>query len=383
MIPEYALTAENVRQATLHSLQEHLTLETEGYSCTTEMTLNVLLKAAVDNSSLDAACAELVLVASGNRLREQLNDALSVVDLRQQESEMNAALASVIPPDLKRSGLEIAIDWHDEPFYGKTAELRTYTCRGKAKQGTTRFFRVASAYLIWRDVRLTLVMTYVLPEHSTLEIVQRLLQRLKILGFCQMTLFLDKGFCCGEVIRYLQTQQQPAVLACTIRGTTGGSRALCTGRQSYRTTYTFIDGTVVDVALLATLPPGRDGRRRRKWLMFVIIDLDWPPHTIKSRYRRRFGIECSYRQGRRVRIITNSMNPALRFFVLAFAMFLVNIWIALRWAFARQPGPGPRRVDPALFRFHRYIHFLMRAIEHVYGVIMSISTRQSPQFVIY
>ncbi len=383
MIPEYALTAENVRQATLHILKEHLSLETEGYSCTTEMTLNVLLKAAVDNSSLDAACAELEQVASSNALREQLNDALSVVDLRQHECELNTALASAIPPDLSRSRLEIAIDWHDEPFYGKTPELRTYACRSKAKQGTTRFFRIASAYLIWRDVRLTLVMTYVLPEHSPLDIVQHLLQRLKILGFCQMTLFLDKGFCCGEVIRYLQAQQQPAVFACTIRGKTGGSRALCIGRKSYRTTYTFTDGTVADVALLATLPPGRDGRRRRKWLMFVVIGLDWSPHTIKSRYRRRFGIECSYRQGRRVRIITNSMNPALRFFVLGFAMFLVNIWIALRWAFARQPGPGPRRVDPARFRFHRFVHFLMRAIEHAYGVIMAISTHHSPQFVIY
>ena len=105
--------------------------------------------------------------------------------------------------------------------------------------------------------------------------------------------------------------------------------------------------------------------------------------TIKARYRRRFGIECAYRQGRRVRLITNSMNPALRFWGMAFTMILVNIWVALRWTFARQPGPGPRRVDPARFRFHRYIHFLMRAIEHAYGVIMSIPTGQSPQTVIY
>ena len=383
MILEYELTAEDVRQAVLKTLRTNLSLETEGYRCDTEMTLNVLLKAAADNSSLEAACAELEQVAASNTLREQLNNALDVADLRQHECELNAALASAIPAHLARSGLEIAIDWHDEPFYGKTPELRTYVCRGKAKQGTTRFFRIASAYLIWREVRLTLALTYVLPEHSTLEVVQRLLQRLGHLGFCHTTLFLDKGFCCGEVIRYLQAQRQPAILACAIRGKQGGSRALCKGRKSYRTTYTFTDGTVADVALVLTLPPGRDGRRRRKWLMYVVLGLDWPPQKIKTRYRRRFGIECSYRQGRQVRIITNSMNPALRFFFLGLALVLVNVWITLRWTFARQPGRGPRRVDPDRFRFHRFIHFLMRAVEHAYGVIMSIPTHSSPQFVIY
>lgn len=383
MILEYELTAEDVRQAVLSTLREHLSLETEGYSCTTEMTLNVLLKAAVDHSSLEAACGELEQVASSNRLREQLHQALDVADLRQQESELNAALASAIPDHLTRSGLEIAIDWHDEPFYGKTPELRTYVCRSQAKQGTTRFFRIATAYLMWRDVRLTLALTYVLPEHSILDVVQRLMQRLNSLGFRRTILFLDKGFCCGEVIRYLQAQHQPALLACAIRGKTGGTRALCKGRKSYRTTYTFTDGTVADVAMVATLPRGRDGRRRRKWLMFVLVALDWSPRTCKSRYRHRFGIECSYRQGRQVRIITTSMNPALRFFCLGLTLVLVNVWVSLRWTFARQLGRGPRRVDPERFRFHRFVHFLMRAIEHAFGVIMSIPTHRSPQFVIY
>ena len=153
MILEHELTAEDVRQAVLKTLSEHLSLKTEGYCCTTEMMLNVLLKAAVDNSSLEGACAELEQVAASNTLREQLNKALDVADVRQHESELNAALASAIPAHLSRRELDIAIDWHDEPFYGQTPELRTYVCRGPAKQGTTRFFRIATAYLMWREVR--------------------------------------------------------------------------------------------------------------------------------------------------------------------------------------------------------------------------------------
>ena len=65
---------------------------------------------------------------------------------------------------MPRGGLEVALDTQDEPFYGKTPALRAYTCKTRAKAGTSRFFRIASAYVIWREVRLTLALTYVLPE---------------------------------------------------------------------------------------------------------------------------------------------------------------------------------------------------------------------------
>jgi putative transposase len=383
MIANYELRAEDVRQAVMKTLSEHLTMKTEGYRCDTAMTWNVLLKAAADHSSIEAACGELEQVADSNTIREQLNAALDVVDLRQHEAELNAALASAIPASIARGGLEIAIDFHDEPFYGQTPQLRTYVCRSQAKDGTTRFFRIASAYVIWRGLRLTLALTYVLPEHTTLDVLRRLQHRLDQLSFHTRILYLDKGFCSGEIIRYLQARRQPAVIACPIRGTTGGTKALCRGRKSYRTTYTFTDGTVAEVALVATLPPGADGQRRRKWLLFVVIELDWSPKKIMQRYRRRFGIECSYRQGRRVRILTTSINPALRFFLLGLALVLVNIWVRLRWTFARQPGPGPRRIATDHLRFHRFVHLLMRAVEAAYGVIMAIPTHVSPQSVIY
>ncbi len=116
---------------------------------------------------------------------------------------MNAALAAGIPAELPREGMDVASDFHDEPFYGETEEARTYTCRGPAKKGTTRFMRIASASVIWRGVRLTLALSYVLPEYSTLQVLQRLLSRLLQLGIRPGVLYLDKGFCHGEVIRYL------------------------------------------------------------------------------------------------------------------------------------------------------------------------------------
>ncbi|MBC8509858.1 MAG: hypothetical protein ISR58_14115 [Anaerolineales bacterium] len=222
-----------------------------------------------------------------------------------------------------------------------------------------------------------------MPEDTTLDVLKSLLFRLKCLHLCLGVLYLDKGFCSTAIIRYLTDQHQPAVLACPIRGKNGGTRALCKGRKSYRTTYAFTDGTSAELVLKATLVPGKDGKLRRKWLAFVVIHLDWTPKKVYKCYRRRFGIECSYRMMRQVRAITTSKNPALRFFLLGFGLLLINIWIRLRWLFARKPGPGPKRVDPVSFRFKRFAYFLRRAIEYLYGVVMSIPTNLSPEIVIY
>jgi hypothetical protein len=98
----------------------------------------------------------------------------------------------------------------------KSPQLQAYTCKTRAKAGTTRFFRIASAYVIWRELRRTLALTYVLPQDRLPEVVERLLLRLGQVGLYATVLYLDKGFCCGEIMGYLQRTQQAAVLACPI-----------------------------------------------------------------------------------------------------------------------------------------------------------------------
>ncbi len=243
MIHPYELKANDVHAYTLEALQEHLNIKADGYICKTEMILNVLIKASAENSSLEAVCADLEEIADSNTIREYLNEALPIQELREQENQVNKALAGCTPCDLVRTDIEIAIDFHDEPFYGKQVETRQVTCAGQAKKGTTHFVRIATAYIIWRQVRLTLAVRYVLPEDETLEILKFLLKRLKTLGFQAKVLYMDKGFASTGIIQYLTAQQQPAIIACPIRGKKGGTRALCHGRSSYSTKYTFTDGT--------------------------------------------------------------------------------------------------------------------------------------------
>src|SRR5512135_2398000 len=177
IIAKDRLNAEDVRELTERLLREQLSLQVEGYKITTSMVLNVLLKAAVEKRSIEAVCDDLTDVVDSNTLREAINRALTVEDLRQHEAEFNAALADCVPAEMPRRGLEMVIDLHDEPYYGKSADLKAYTCRGEAHDGTTYFWRIASLYVIWRQVRITLALTYVLPKESVLSVVQRLLTR--------------------------------------------------------------------------------------------------------------------------------------------------------------------------------------------------------------
>ena len=158
---------------------------------------------------------------------------------------------------------------------------------------------------------------------------------------------------------------------------------MCRGRSSYTTAYTFTDSTQVTLAMKASLVPDKTGKLRRKWLSFIVILLDWSPEKIYQEYRRRFGVECSYRLLRRVRATTTSRNPALRFFLLSIGLILTNAWVLLRWEFARLLSRGPRRVDDTRFRLHRFRKLLIRSIENLYGTVSAIPTHQSPQSVIY
>ena len=69
MIPEYKLKAKDIRHKMLETMLEHLTLEANGYQCTTEMVMDVVMKASAEQSSIEAACADLEEVADSNTIR--------------------------------------------------------------------------------------------------------------------------------------------------------------------------------------------------------------------------------------------------------------------------------------------------------------------------
>jgi putative transposase len=384
--PELKLTDHDVRNRAVARLREHLPLSVSGYDCTTDMVLDVLIKAAVTRKTVEAVCNDLQNVSDSNTIRAYLNEQIKADDLADLERRVNIALVEGIPARVWSRAREVAFDLHDEPFYGHSPELLAYACRGEARDGTTRFYRVATAYVIVKHLRVILAVLFVRPEDELPEILASLIRRVRILGIPITRLMLDKGFCSIPVFWHIEASGWPAILACPIRGKAGGTKALCQGRASYRTQHTFrsarygeFTAEVVVVRTLTTHQRSKRGQRHLQWLIYVVFRCDdLSPRQVRRLYRRRFGIETSYRCMGQVRAWTTSRNPALRFLLIALGFILVNLWLELRWYFAQIPRRGGRTIDEGRFELQRMANFLSRAIEALYGVISFIQADVKP-----
>jgi len=373
------LTDKDVLKQAQQRLQQNLKLKAEGYLCTTEQLIHVLLGVAATRGTLESVCAELEQSVCAATIRGYVNQQLRVEELPQLEQSLNQALTQQLPPQVVTGQPDIAIDYHDQPYYGRTEQATGLWVRAEAKDGTTRVYRVATAYVILNGLRLTLAIKFVGSADNHLSVLKALLNRLKALALKARRLYLDRGFASGPVIRFLQQIQQPAIIACPIRGKRGGVRALCRGRKSYLTTHTFstptLGRTTATVAICRKFIRARRSPRRKKtaqWLVFILIHLQSRAQSILNTYRRRFGIETSYRCSRQLRGWTTSRNAAYRFVLIALSFLLVNVWLQLRWCWARKPRRGRRLLVAASFRLRRLAQFMAQALEALYGRVSHI-----------
>ena len=380
------LTDEKVLTETQTMLSEQLELEADGYKCSSEDLYRVLLGVAANQGTIEAICADLVGTPDAQTIREYINEQICVEELAQLEEQLNKALVQKIPPRVWRRPQDIAMDFHDRPYYGKASQEEGLWVRGRAKDGTTRFYRIATAYIILNGLRFTLGIRFVLPEDTTVGVLEKLLKRVKGLGIQVHRLLLDRGFAGIEVQYHLEQQQIPALIACPIRGKKRGTRALCRGRKGYRAEYVFKNAQtklsrtadLVICRVFTTAKRTKRLKRRATWWIFILIHLDLSPRQVRRLYRRRFGIETSYRCAAQVRGWTTSPNAAYRFLLMALGVFLLNVWMILRWQFTQLPRRGGRKLDTRQFQLSRFAKFIIRALERHYGFVRSITAVALP-----
>ncbi len=355
---------------------------TNGYRCDRQIVSDMVVKASVAGASIEGTCNALEGAPTGMTVRSYLNDELSITKLQEIECEMQTMLKIDLPKRLWKGSLDLAMDLHDEPFYGKDPTLCAYACRGEADKGTTWFYRVATVYVIHRQTPYTLGIVFVLPEYSIEDLLKALLHQIQALNLRIRGLYLDKGFCVQPVIEFLKGKPYEVIIACPIRGRTGGTHALCKGRKSYFTEYTFYAGKpkayTVPLAVVRTYEQ-KQGKRHAVWLIYVTLNcVTKNPQTIRARYRSRFGIESSYRCMRQTHAMTTSRNPALRFFLLALAFLILNLWSLLRWRFCQIPRRGGRSIDQKAYELQRHCQFIDQVINEKYGLLSSILAQVAP-----
>jgi hypothetical protein len=163
-------------------LQEHLSLKTEGYKCSTEDLLSIPPGVAVSCNTIESICSDLVDMPDADTVRQCLNEPLMVEEWPELECCVNAVLAVEIPSRVWRRARHIAIDFHDRPYHSKALQEEGLRVRGGDKDGTTRFYCVATAYVILNRLHITLAIHFVLPGADTVTVVDILLRRVRDLG---------------------------------------------------------------------------------------------------------------------------------------------------------------------------------------------------------
>jgi hypothetical protein len=339
-----ALNASAVHELVSEVLQENLPLEMAGRAYNAQAIWDVLIAAAVERLTIEGASAVLDQAPSPNTVRNVLRGLFPEEAIDSLEARLNDLVVARLPVKLVGDYLPCAVDWTEIAYHGQHEEEDEGIRRGKAKSGTTHFHCYATLYTVKRHKRYTLALTLVRRSDTSLSVLQRLLARVKALGVHLQRLYLDRGFDNNGVVAFLEDQPFAAIIPLTIRGNQGGSRALLKGRRSSETTYTRASQTYGEqtftVFIVCKYSAGRYKRHGLERFAYILTGpILLSPAQIYDEYRHRFAIESSYRLMNQVRARTTSTSVAVRFFFVALAFLLLNLW-ALVKAAIRLPEPN-------------------------------------------
>ena len=235
------LTDQATLNSTISVLKRYFQLSAQGYCCETADLYRILVTAAANKTTIEAACKKLEGPDS-NTVRGYLKDQLTPDQIADLQQRCNRALYSQWPHWLWDHPLDVAIDLHDEPYYGKPEDddPDSYVCRGQKRDGTTRFYSCATLCAIRGSVQVQLAVVFVRSTDTLVDLLKTLVKYVRSRGLQIGCLYADKEFATIPVMRHLQTQTRLSVIiAVPKKGEEGGVKALCKGPVSYRTTHTF------------------------------------------------------------------------------------------------------------------------------------------------
>ena len=353
---------------TLQSLLQAKLLKDHGWLCTATVVLGIVLRAAARSISVSAACRDLAKAPSDEAVLTALEDGLPKT-LPVLERRLNDALVGRLPRRMRRRAWEVAIDWHLQPYYGQPEKSRNELYYGKPRQGTKHFHAYASVCIVEYGRRYTLAVTWVQRHHSMVAVLRRLIARVREMGLKIKLVLLDRAFFNVSVVEFLQTENLPFLMPVVLRGRRPKKGRKPTGlRWIKRQPAGWYPHTMknkkqeVKVSICVGYRRHRNRKDRkqvRQKLLFAAWRVRGSPTEIRERYRRRFGIETSYRQMRQARIYTCTRSPRLRLFFLVVALTLRNIWVWIHQTRLAE-GTGNRlRLHLELLRFKRMLDWIV------------------------
>ena len=366
-----AVTDVQTLKEVISCLEKNTPIKTQG-NCGQKTIFEILVKAASEKDSIENICKSIENAPSANNVRYHLEKYKSIDTL---EIDLNKTLQSKVPEKIKNCKQKIAIDLNLIPYYGKPSEAeKPYIYRSQAKDGTCSFYAYATVYLLKKNKRFTLALLSVRRDETLVAIVTKLLSLTDLDIKC---LYLDRGFCCTPVIRWLTALDIAFVMPMMFRGRKNSkSQKILSANRSYKTTYQTSSqkyGSIIfSLWVVCSYANGRHKRRGIERYVFVVYGVKTKLRSIHNHYRKRFGIEASYRMKNICLIKTTTKNPAIRLLFIAIAFLLVNLWAYILWDRVSSRQKGGRIVYAKLFPLKRMLAFLRSALEKIYPLIQEV-----------
>jgi hypothetical protein len=367
----HTITASEVHQWALEWLLQAKLLKDHGWRCTAQVTWCVLLRAAARMASVCAVCRDLADAPSDQAVFDALHDGLPKT-LGVLEHRLNQALTGQLPRRLRRRAWRVAIDWHLVPYYGQPKQSRNELYYGKPQQGTTKFHAYASACIVDHGQRYTVALSWVRRHESKVLVLQRLLGRMREIGLQTKYLMLDRAFFNVPVISFLQTQRLPFLMPVMLRGRRPKKRCPRRGLHWIKAQPVgWYRHTLKNKQQEVTVPVGvtyrthrnrKDGKHVQQKLMFTASRVKGTPLKIREWYRKRFGIESSYRQLRQARIYTCTRCPRLRLVFIAVALILRNLWVWIHATKLAKPAGNTLTLHLDRLRFKRLLDWVAYSV---------------------
>jgi putative transposase len=347
---------------------------------------DLVLRASAEQSSVTHARSRCRRGTSARHARRLL----ALLDLGRTQRALTRALREVSSPHVPRRPVDVAIDFHDVPYYGQPIDpKRPQFVKTQEARGTHRAYHYATLDLLLPHFRLTVSARFLTERGHRDRAVFRALADARRCGVEVRRLYLDREFYEYATLSRLKAEGYTVITP--MRMGSGQRKRWHHGQRSYVTEHTLRDPRGkgeplhLRVHVVVRYQAGKKWNRHgAQYLVYQVIGhvageavRDVPLHSTHALYRRRFGIETSYRLLGEARAITTSRSPAIRLLYVGVALLLQDEWVVLKlqWASEGRQGPSGFVVHEGVLPLTTLLELLRAAIDRRLGALLEIERR--------
>jgi hypothetical protein len=233
-----------------------------------------------------------------------------------------------------------AIDYTKVPYYGR---FNRHVVRSKHEDGTGKFYEYATISIVQDGLRLCVYSRPVTLLDAKVDVVRELVREAERRGVKVKLLLMDRAFFTVECINLLKGLGVKFITPCVCNERV--KRAVDSLGREGRLPFSIRDSHQVEEASFTMVVCW--SKRQKKLIPFATNveegDARRLVRKVPKEYRRRWGIETTFRKVKEVYGMTTSPSPAIRLAYFMTAMILYNLWQAINITLTAGRRPHRRR----------------------------------------